>query len=53
MLENEILKQLTFDDDQTEQFLDIEDEIDVFPRFNIQIPRSRRGVDSKCVPIMV
>ena len=40
------IREVLIGEDET-QFLEFEDEIDVFPRFDIQVPRSRRGVDRK------
>lgn len=54
LLETGIIEVLVREDE--EQLLELEDEIDVFPRFGIpiprfdtELPRSRRGVDRKCL----
>lgn len=45
MLENGILNAL--DPGDGDEFISIEDEVDVFPRFDVQ--RQRRSVDSKSI----
>ena len=51
MLENGILQEAEglIVGEAAQQFLELEDEIDVFPRFNVRIPRERRGVERKCL----